>query len=166
MNAGWVHTELPVFELKGQLEFELPFTSLNWAAAFVLEDTQVQLQLGAATDLLIQCSFEKSWPVGGLPVDQPVLLARQVVPVKIGYSQVLAVGKPVVNIDSSKAGEIVLALYVSICADTRTLSLRLVLNHTDIHCHSLAIDPLCGTRHAQWLLLPASQIACWELLHG
>lgn len=166
LNAGWLHTELPVFELKGELQFELPFTGLNWTAACVLADTQVQLQLCAATDLSAQCSFEKSFPVGGLPVDQPVLLARQAVPLKIGHSQVLAAGKPVVNIDSSKVGEIVLTLHANICAATRQLSLHFALSHTDIHCNSHSIDPLCGIHHAQWRLLPAAQIARWELLHG
>lgn len=170
LQAGWCKTnfnESPFkFVTTGNSTLQLAASALQWQAHFLHAGVLVNLTIQAANNVCIDWNFCDTRPVGQLPFGEPVLTCQQSIPLNIQLSPVVCVGKPLLNLLAQTAGEMTFKLLVKIDPESRRLGAELVLSHSELVCQWQAIDPMCGIASKNWILLPASTLMRWDMMHG
>lgn len=170
LQAGWCKStfnESPFeFVTTGNSTLRLPATALQWHAHFLHSGVLINLTIQAANDVCIDWNFYDTRPAGQLPFGEPLLVCQQSVPLNIQLSPVVCVGKPLLNLLAQTAGEMTFKLLVKVDPESRRLGAELVLSHSELVCQWQAIDPMCGIASKNWILLPASTLMRWEMIHG
>lgn len=170
LQAGWrkATAKSSPFEFvtTGTTTLHLPANALQWHAHFLHAGVLVNLVIQAANDVCIDWNLYDARPAGQLPFGEPVLTCQQTVPLKIQLSPVVCVGKPLLNLLTHLAGEMTFTLVTKVDPESRRLAAELSLSHSDLVCQWQAIDPMCGIASKNWVLLPASTLMQWELMHG